>query len=80
MWARHLLPLGLFICVAACGAKGNLSREDGKAPPVPVGHQQPLSTTEMLKPTPQSAPERVDDPVKRSRARPEDPFDLPPGN
>ncbi len=80
MRLRCLVPLGLVLSLAACGAKGNLARADGKVPPVPVGHSTPLSTTEMLKTTPQSAPERVDDPVKRSRARAEDPFDLPPGN
>ena len=66
------------LTLGACGARNDLRRTDGKAPPPPVAGGPPTTTT--LTPPPEAAPERVDDPVKRSRERGDDPFDLPPTN
>ncbi len=68
----------LLVLLAACGRKGDLKPADGTLPPAPYGQQAPLTPAQMLIPPPQAAPERVDDPVKRSEERREDRFELPP--
>ena len=72
------LPCLMALALTACGARNDLRRTDGKAPPAPTVGGPPTATT--LTPPPEAAPERVDDPVKRSRERGDDPFDLPPTN
>lgn len=73
---RFLLPM-VFL-VAGCGAKGPLQYPDGTPPAAPIGTETPPTSAEMLKPPPQAAPDRVDDPVRRSEDRGEDRFDVPP--
>jgi hypothetical protein len=68
----------LMLLLAACGRKADLRPSDGTLPPAPYGVQAPLTAEQMLDPPPQAAPERVDDPVKRSEERREDRFELPP--
>jgi predicted small lipoprotein YifL len=68
----------LLIALAGCGAKGPLKWPEGTPPPAPVGEKAPLTSEKMLEPPPQAAPERVDDPLKRSEERREDRFELPP--
>ena len=76
MKIRPLLMILLAMGLSACGARNDLKRTDGKAPPAPaIGTPIPATT---LTPPPEAAPERVDDPVKRSRERGDDPFDVPP--
>ena len=72
-----LLALAL-VLVAACGRKGELQPVDGTLPPAPYGASAPLTPDAMLVPPPQAAPERVDDPIKRSEERRDDRFELPP--
>ncbi len=64
---------------AACGKQGHLT----PVPPRPA----PLQAADAVKPKPpeamlvlpsQSAPARVDDPVKNAEKRPDDRFNLPP--
>ncbi len=65
--------------VTACGGKGDLERPAGKAPiPVAFGATAPATTERLLVPPPQAAPDRADDPVKNSKPRQDDKFDLPP--
>lgn len=68
----------LLLLAAACGRKAELRPADGTLPPVPYGAEVPPAIEAMLDPPPQAAPERVDDPVKRSQERREDRFELPP--
>lgn len=68
----------LLAVLAACGRKADLKPADGTLPPAPYGAEAPLTPEQMLKPPPQAAPDRVDDPVKRSEERREDRFELPP--
>jgi len=75
---RTALLALMLLSTAACGRKADLKPADGTLPPAPVGAQAPLTAEQMLVPPPQAAPERVDDPVKRSEERREDRFDLPP--
>jgi len=73
--ATALVALAL---LAGCGRRSELRPADGTLPPAPYGVQAPLTAEQMLDPPPQAAPERVDDPVKRSEERREDRFELPP--
>ena len=66
------------LLLAACGRKADLQPADGTLPPAPYGATSTPSVESMLDPPPQAAPERVDDPVKRSEERREDRFELPP--
>jgi len=75
---KAALPL-LLLGLAACGAKGPLTWPEGGPPAPPPGVTEPLTTEQMLAPPPQAAPDRVDDPVRRSEKRLDDEFDLPPG-
>ena len=75
---RTLVALALMLIAAACGSRNELTRSDGRVPPVPAGVDPPPGVAELLTPPPQAAPTRVDDPIKRSRERADDPFDLPP--
>ena len=74
---RVALLLALLL-VAACGRKNDLQPADGTLPPAPSGAAAAPTVEAMLDPPPQAAPERVDDPVKRSEERREDRFELPP--
>ena len=69
------------LLLAACGKQGQLTPVPPRTPPVaPVGATRPPTPEQMLVLPPQSAPERVDDPVSSSQARPPDYFNLPPTN
>jgi hypothetical protein len=67
------------LLLAACGKQGQLTPVPPRTPPVaPNGTLKPLTAEQLLELPPQSAPDRVDDPVSNSQARPADRFDLPP--
>lgn len=74
---RVAIVLGLLL-IAACGRKNDLQPADGTLPPPPYGAGASPTVEALLDPPPQAAPERVDDPVKRSEERREDRFELPP--
>lgn len=73
---KALLPL--LLLTAACGAKGPLAWPEGGPPAPPPGVEGPLTSEKMLKPPPQAAPARVDDPIRRSEEREVDEFDVRP--
>jgi len=73
-----LVGIAALIAVAACGRKADLQPADGTLPPAPYGAPATPTVETMLAPPPQAAPERVDDPIKRSEERREDRFELPP--
>lgn len=71
-----LLPL---LLVAACGKLGPLEPvSPDRAPPRPRDALVPPTPEQQLQLAPQSAPDRIDDPLKRSEERKNDRFDLPP--
>lgn len=76
--AAQLMLIAALVGVAACGRKADLQPADGTLPPAPYGAPSTPTIEAMLEPTPQAAPERVDDPIKRSEERREDRFELPP--
>jgi predicted small lipoprotein YifL len=76
---RRLVPLGLILCLAACGQKGELTPPAGKQLPVaPYGREERPTAEQLLKAPTQAAPERSVELRKRSEEREDDPFDLPP--
>jgi hypothetical protein len=73
--AAVILMLGL----AACGVRADLKPQAGQQLPVmPYGREQQPSAAQLLVPSPQAAPERSVELRKRSEARADDPFALPP--
>ncbi|MHB9880999.1 hypothetical protein ACSMXM_15235 [Pacificimonas sp. ICDLI1SI03] len=72
------LALGLVLALAACGSQGPLQWPQGGPPPPAFGEEETPTPEAMLEPPPQAAPLRIDDVVRNSEERAEDPFDLPP--
>ncbi len=73
------LLLIVALTLAACGKLGPLTPvSPDRAPPRPADAAVPPTPAEQLILPPQAAPDRVDDPLKKSRARTDDRFDLPP--
>jgi len=73
-----IFVIAALITLAACGRKADLKPVDGTLPAAPYGAASTPTVETMLEPPPQAAPERVDDPIKRSEERREDRFELPP--
>lgn len=75
---RILATSGLLL-LAACGKQGALEPRPGASlPPTPINTSAAPTPEQMLVPPVQAAPERIDDPVRNSRERGDDPFNLPP--
>jgi len=67
------------LLIAACGKLGPLQPvSPDRAPPRPLNALVPPTPEQQLVVPPQAAPDRVDDPIKKSRERADDRFDLPP--
>ncbi|MBN8502211.1 MAG: hypothetical protein J0M19_13845 [Sphingomonadales bacterium] len=78
---RCLPVSALFLLLAACGQSAPLKPAAGQQlPPAPYGREGTETAENLLKPTPQSAPERSVELRKRSEKRLQDPFDLPPSD
>ncbi len=74
----HLALLAL-LALAACGKIGKLTPVPPRpAPAMATGTTVAPTAEDMLKLPPQSAPNRVDDPIEKSQERPDDRFNLPP--
>ncbi len=77
---RFFLSIGL-LALGSCGLREPLEPPPGQpAPPVSAQASEPLTTEQMLNPIPIARPERVDELLRRSEERPDDRFDLPPGD
>ncbi len=73
------LLLPVLLGLPACGLKGPLEPVPPTAMPVAQRGQSLAPTpAQMLVVPVQAAPQRVDDPVKKSEERPDDRFNLPP--
>ena len=78
---RRLLALTMLTGLAACGQSAPLKPAAGQQLPVaPYGRDGREAAENLLKATPQSAPERSVELRKRSEKRLQDPFDLPPSD
>jgi len=79
--ARASIPaiLAASFILTGCGAREPLRPPPGaNAPPAPAMAARTPTTEEMLTPPPIARPERALEPLRRSEAREEDRFDLPP--
>jgi len=67
------------LCLAACGGREPLQPAQGESMPVaPAMALATPTTDDLLEPTTQQRPDRVDELLRRSEEREDDPFDLPP--
>ncbi|MEM8695781.1 MAG: hypothetical protein AAGE05_07135 [Pseudomonadota bacterium] len=65
--------------LVSCGGREPLQPAQGEGMPVaPAMAQSQPTTDDLLQPTTQQRPERVDELLRRSEEREDDPFDLPP--
>jgi hypothetical protein len=78
---RRLLASALILGLVACGQSAPLKPAIGQQLPVaPYGRDGREVAENLLKSTPQAAPERSVELRKRSEERLQDPFDLPPSD
>ncbi len=80
---RRLAPTlavsALALALGGCGASAPLKPAAGQQLPLaPYGREGRQTAEDLLKATPQAAPERSVELRKRSEKRLQDPFDLPP--
>ena len=76
---RNTLALLGFVLLAACGRKVDLRPAPSAALPVkPATAATQPGPADLLAPTPQARPARIDEGGTRSRTREPDRFDLPP--
>ena len=70
---------GTLLLLGACGGREPLRPKPGDSMPIaPAMASRAPTTQELLTPPPIARPERVDEPLRRSEARQDDRFDLPP--
>jgi hypothetical protein len=75
---RNLLLAGAAL-LAGCGRQADLKPAPGQPMPVkPLMARTTPTVDQLLTPPSYARPNRVDELVKKSQPRPEDPFDLPP--
>ncbi|MCA1748122.1 MAG: hypothetical protein ABR601_01610 [Parasphingopyxis sp.] len=69
----------LSLTLASCGAREALQPAPGEGMPVaPAMARGEPTTDDLLSPSAEQRPERVDELLRRSEEREDDPFDLPP--
>ena len=74
----RLLAVLCLVAVAGCGRMGDLKPIPGQEPIKPLMAKATPTADELLAIPPYARPDRVDELIRRSRARQSDPFDLPP--
>lgn len=79
MRARRILVFAAVAALAACGREAELKPAPGQPMPVkPLMARTTPTVDELLTVPSYARPGRVDELVKKSQPRPQDPFDLPP--
>jgi hypothetical protein len=79
MRARRILIIAGVAALASCGRQADLKPAPGHALPMkPIMAHTTPTVQELLTPPTYARPDRVDELVKKSQPRPQDPFDLPP--
>ena len=74
-----LAACAALLVLAGCGQREDLRPAAGQSlPPQPAHAAKPQTTADLLMLPPIARPERVDEPLRRSEAREDDRFDLPP--
>ena len=74
----RLLAIALVGLACGCGRVGDLKPIPGQEPIKPLMARATPTADELLTVPPYARPDRVDELIRRSRARQSDPFDLPP--
>jgi hypothetical protein len=79
MRAKGILVVAAVLAAAGCGRVTDLEPAPGHKMPVkPEMARETPTFEQLLQAPPQARPDRVDELVKRSQPRPDDPFELPP--
>jgi len=79
MRSRGFLVIAAVLAAAGCGRVTDLEPAPGHSMPVkPESAREALTFDQLLKAPTQARPDRVDELMKRSQPRPNDPFELPP--
>ena len=79
MTHQRVLLVAAIALVAGCGRVADLKPAPGQSLPVkPLMARTTPTPEQLLTPPPYAHPERVDELVKKSAPREQDPFDLPP--
>ena len=79
MTAKGILGIAAALALVGCGRVTDLKPAPGHSMPVRPDMARATPTfDELLTPPPQARPDRIDELMKRSRPRPDDPFELPP--
>lgn len=79
MRAKRILLIAGTAALAACGRQADLKPAPGHSLPVkPLMARTTPTVEQLLTPPSYARPDRVDELVKKSQPRPQDPFDLPP--
>jgi len=80
MNAKGILVAAAMLAIASCGRVTDLEPAPGHQMPVKPEMARVTPTfDQLLTPPTQARPDRVDELVKKSQPRPNDPFELPPG-
>jgi hypothetical protein len=79
MMRRGLFMFSAAIALASCGRVADLKPAPGQPLPVrPLMARSTPTANDLLTLPPYAKPDRVDELMKRSEPRPQDPFDVPP--
>jgi len=79
MTAQRILVVITLAALAGCGRVADLHPAPGHSLPVkPLMARATPTVDELMTPPSYTRPARVDELVKKSQPRPQDPFDLPP--
>jgi predicted small lipoprotein YifL len=79
MSGRRILVIASVLAIAGCGRITDLKPAPGQSLPVkPLMAKATPSPKDLLKLPPYAKPDRVDELIKRSQPRQDDPFELPP--
>lgn len=79
MRAKGILIIASIAALAGCGRQADLTPAPGHKMPVkPEMARVAPTVNQLLTPPTYARPDRVDELVKKSQPRPQDPFDLPP--
>ncbi|ASR52626.1 hypothetical protein B5J99_15115 [Blastomonas fulva] len=74
-----LLAAVAILALSACGSRQKLTAVEGTAPaPTAYGASMVAAPDQLMEPSTQSRPERNVELRRKSEARADDPFDLPP--
>jgi|SRR5436190_19102144 len=79
MRPKRILVIAGVAALASCGREADLKPAAGHSLPVkPLMARTTPTVEQLLTPPSYARPDRVDELVKKSQPRPQDPFDLPP--